>query len=644
MDSLCVVDEESSECTGHIMLWLVFPYAKDIREFAAIPPGIGRSRPGSADPTCVWRSSSRSRQATSSPAATLARHRRSRSLTRSGGRESPPRSNSPSASISSHHISRGRVSRYNPGIRRRRVWGEKLSPASSLQDDMSESSERPSMHRSARSVIATDDVGNDPGALNSSSSSNTSMSSVPGHRPPVGVAAFRRHDGREALSPGPGQHMFETTAQAPSQDDRHMSETEPSKDLSDEGLDRKNDNIFSVELSSACSVSTGMATDSDQIGTDCEGVGGDLVSMSETGGILRKMWHLCEQLGRSDPGTTAARQKALRIPSDKKFCGPPPPRRAETLNELKEMWSSAYSCWCSTQPDLQFAAAHVPVTVPAAECVICYEKIPPHGSISKSGTPIFCWTNDVCGHSVHASCGLSLERQPPPPGQEPQPPTCPLCRFPWKTSSVPRSFLERSGTVESRPQDPLCRFTQEKICTSSYCMVGNPEQRWGQCALVWAAKIWLRKEDVVCFSSGRRLVEDDRPVRTTCCCVVFRSKGEYECARRGAKKCPNPVCSTRRTTENKTIRDTPPLSDMKKEALDLLLTDDQLRKLFDDSPACKPGWKFFDELLSRREASKKLFFDHGDGKRAGCWVGTGPEEILAENFTSNHWQCQRGRY
>ena len=48
-----------------------------------------------------------------------------------------------------------------------------------------------------------------------------------------------------------------------------------------------------------------------------------------------------------------------------------------------------------------------------------------------------------------------------------------------------------------------------------------------------------------CFGSGATLNEDSCPVRTTCCCVVFKDYDVYKSMSIDGQ-CPNPICPTRR--------------------------------------------------------------------------------------------------
>ena len=131
------------------------------------------------------------------------------------------------------------------------------------------------------------------------------------------------------------------------------------------------------------------------------------------------------------------------------------------------MWSSAYSCWCSRQPDLQFVAGHFPITIPVSECVICQEEIPFPWSVSNSEFAINCWTNDSCGHSVCARCGLGWEKQTSSASDPEKKRSCPLCRAPWN-SSAPREFLERScplGGSSSQSQQTTCRKSSVDVAS-----------------------------------------------------------------------------------------------------------------------------------------------------------------------------------
>ena len=113
------------------------------------------------------------------------------------------------------------------------------------------------------------------------------------------------------------------------------------------------------------------------------------------------------------------------------------------LRDLEEICSSGYSCWCSSQPDLRFAATNFPISIPDTTCSICWQRIPCLWSFSETGRfRMDCWTNSRCGHSVHASCGLKW-KDTPDLGE-----TCPECRGPWD-ATMPRAYLEQSVCDES---------------------------------------------------------------------------------------------------------------------------------------------------------------------------------------------------
>ena len=124
-----------------------------------------------------------------------------------------------------------------------------------------------------------------------------------------------------------------------------------------------------------------------------------------------------------------------------------PPRWRETFAELKKMWSSAYSCWCSRQSDLSCATASSSVSLPFRNCGVCYNEIPLFACSNSSGFVVNCWTNDNCGHTVCAPCGLKVEKRTDP--------RCPICRTKW-SCNIPRHYLERSSDILSCEEVSPC--------------------------------------------------------------------------------------------------------------------------------------------------------------------------------------------
>ena len=160
-------------------------------------------------------------------------------------------------------------------------------------------------------------------------------------------------------------------------------------------------------------------------------------------------------------------------------------------------------------------------------------------------------------------------------------------------------------------------------------IIGDPKQRWGQCALVWAARVGcLKKEDLTCFGSGLKFTRTTVAVRTTCCCVVFeesvfekmRTPNSEDSTVDGEGQCPNPFCPTRTRC---------PSGDF--DASKLHHDHDHHQYPFQ---VLKSGWKPFLELRSRFEAQMEYckHWDHlEENKVSGmgimflclCYIGTG---------------------
>ena len=151
---------------------------------------------------------------------------------------------------------------------------------------------------------------------------------------------------------------------------------------------------------------------------------------------------------RTLPGLEVADPLDLEVEAtDPQPPGCRPPGWRATFKELETIWASAYSCWCSNQPCLQFAFAHFPITLSSrgSACYFCKEEVFPYCR-SSIGFTINCWTNDKCGHTFCADCALKWKQQ----GSHK---TC-FCGAKWE-SDTPQEFLKRSCAIPSSEKSSL---------------------------------------------------------------------------------------------------------------------------------------------------------------------------------------------